>query len=152
MLRLHCSKQKLIEYPHPKIYRYSFAHAITLEKENEATRERSASNSGIEADTAGTNDPTMPGTCAREFLKNGPLSRDSKLQLNRTTECGTSLFLEVLFIFLRSSSCNLYAAWRNCSYIIANQPVEFQRKLLMKPWKQASATLCRSAGPDNIFA
>ena len=25
------------------------------------------------------------------------------------TECGNSLFLEVLFIFLRSSSCNLYA-------------------------------------------
>ena len=27
-----------------------------------------------------------------------------------STECGTSLFLEVLFIFLRSSSCNLYVA------------------------------------------
>ena len=27
-----------------------------------------------------------------------------------STECGTRLFLEVLFIFLRSSSCNLYVA------------------------------------------
>ena len=58
-----------------------------------------------------------------------------------STEYGTRLCLEVLFIFLRSSSCNLYVAWLHCSCIIAYLPVEFPKKLLMKPWKQPSATL-----------
>ena len=31
--------------------------------------------------------------------------------------------------------------WLHCSCVIG-QSVEFPRKLLMKPWKQASATLC----------
>ena len=63
-------------------------------------------------------------------------------QLETSTECGTRLFLEALFIFLRNSSCNLYVAWLHCSCITAHWPVEFPRTSLMKPWKQPSATLC----------
>ena len=63
---------------------------------------------------------------------------------NTIQSVALAFFWRFCLFFLEVPFAVYMLPWLHCSCIIANQPVEFPRKLLMTPWKQASATLCIS--------